>query len=122
MAWFLDDAGRLAREKAAIELLDTEADWVRGVVWGLSGGLHLDAVIRARGHDYEITMAYPEVFPAAPPIVKPINSDERWSGHQWGAGGSLLSGMGSGQLASRHHGSRYAEERPQTALRGEPTR
>jgi hypothetical protein len=89
LAWFLDDAGRLAREKAAIELLDTEADWVRGVVWGLSGGLHLDAVIRARGHDYEITMAYPEVFPAAPPIVKPINSDERWSGHQWGAGGSL---------------------------------
>lgn len=89
MAWFLDDPGRLAREMAAIELLETEADWLRGTVWGLGGGLHLDATIRAGGHDYEIRMTYPEVSPAAPPIVKPKNRDERWSDHQWGPGGSL---------------------------------
>lgn len=89
MAWFLEDPGLLVREKGAVEQLGADADWLRGAVWGLRGGLRLDAVIRARGHDYEITMVYPEVFPAAPPIVKPKNRDERWSGHQWGAGGSL---------------------------------
>ncbi len=89
MAWFLDDLGRLAREKESIERLEAEADWLRGVVWGLSGGLHVDAVIRAGGHDYEVTMAYPEVFPVAPPSVKPKEGGELWSEHQWGAGGSL---------------------------------
>jgi hypothetical protein len=89
LAWFLDDRGRLAQEKAAVERLEAEADWLRGVVWGLSGGLHLNAVIRAGGHDYEVTMVYPDVFPATPPIVRPKNRDERWSNHQWGRGGSL---------------------------------
>lgn len=85
----MDDLGRLAREKERIERLWAEADWLRGVVWGLSGGLHVDAVISAGGHDYEVTMVYPEVFPAAPPIVEPKEGGERWSGHQWGVGGSL---------------------------------
>ena len=89
MAWFLDDLGRLVREKEGIERLEAEASWLRGVVWGLGGGLHVDAVIRAGGHDYEVTMSYPEVFPAVPPSVKPKESGEHWSGHQWGAGGSL---------------------------------
>jgi hypothetical protein len=89
LVWFLDDPGRLAREKEAVELLESKDDWLRGTVWGLRGGLCLDAVIRAGGHDYEVTMAYPEVFPATPPIVTPKNRDERWSGHQWGRGGSL---------------------------------
>lgn len=70
------------------------------MVWGLGGGLHLDAVIRAGGHDYEVTMVYPEVFPAAPPIVRPKNRDERWSGHQWGRGGSLCLEWGSGNWHS----------------------
>ena len=89
MAWFLDDPGRLAQEKAAVELLESETDWLGGVAWGLSGGLRLDAVIQAGGHDYVVTMAYPDVFPATPPIVRPKNRDERWSNHQWGRGGSL---------------------------------
>jgi hypothetical protein len=89
LVWFLDDPGRLAQEKAAVERLESEADWLGGAVWGLSSGLHLDAVIRAGGRDYEVTMAYPEVFPATPPIVRPKNRDERWSDHQWGTGGSL---------------------------------
>jgi len=89
LAWFLDNLGRLAREKGAVERLGAEVGWLQGVVWGVGGGLHLDAVIRAGGHDYEVTMAYPEVFPAAPPTIKPKNRDERWSEHQWGTGGSL---------------------------------
>lgn len=89
MAWFLDDPGRLTREKDAVERLEKQADWLGGTVWGLNSGLHLYAVIHVGGHDYEVTMTYPEVFPAAPPSVKPKDRDQLWSGHQWGAGGSL---------------------------------
>ena len=89
LTWFLDDPGRLALEKAAVDNLAADADWLSGSVWGLRGGLRLDAVICAGGHDYEVTMSYPEVFPATPPIVRPKNSEERWSDHQWGRGGSL---------------------------------
>lgn len=89
MAWYLDNPGRLARERDAVERLENGAEWLRGKVWGLGGGVHLDVVIRTGGHDYEVTMTYPEVFPATPPIVKPKNPGELWSIHQWGVGGSL---------------------------------
>ena len=90
MFWFVRNASRLNREREALERLEAENGWLRGVAWGMaSGKLNVDAIIRSHDHDYEVTMTYPEMFPAVPPAVKPKAGDERWSGHQWGTGGSL---------------------------------
>lgn len=84
MFWFVEDLSRLAREKGAVEGLEDDREWLRDVGWGFhSGGLCLDATIVAHGHDYRVRMTYPEVFPAAPPAVRPKNREESWSGHQY---------------------------------------
>jgi len=85
--WFVEEPARLAREKAAIEDLESRSEWLSDVGWSFhSGGLRLDAVIAAQGHDYRVRMTYPEMFPAVPPAVRPKNKEERWSGHQYGDG------------------------------------
>jgi hypothetical protein len=82
--WFVEDPARLAREKEAIDGLEDDREWLRDVGWGFhGGGLCLDAKIAAHGHDYRVRMTYPEVFPAAPPAVRPENREESWSGHQY---------------------------------------
>lgn len=84
MFWFVEDPARLAREKEAVEGLEEDREWLRDVGWGFhGGGLCLDATIAAHGHDYRVRMTYPEVFPAAPPAVRPENREESWSGHQY---------------------------------------
>lgn len=84
MFWFVEDPARLACEKEAVEGLEDDREWLRDVVWGFhGGGLCLDATIASHGHDYRVRMTYPEVFPAAPPAVRPENREESWSGHQY---------------------------------------
>jgi hypothetical protein len=88
--WFLTDPGRLARERAAIMQLEESAGWLVGTSWSLHEGLCVDAVIRAHEYDYHVRMIYPHLFPRVPPIVRPLNAQEHWSGHQYGgADGSL---------------------------------
>lgn len=82
--WFFEDLQRLARERAAIEQLEQSAEWLVGTEWSVDGGLCLDAVIRAHGYDYQVRMTYPNLFPSIPPTVRPVNAQERWSGHQYG--------------------------------------
>lgn len=92
MIWFLQDRARLDRERIAIEALQEGSSWLKGAVWGLSTGLHVDADIEAHGHVYAVRMVYPSQFPASPPTVKPrdVEGDAvLWSSHQFGAGGEL---------------------------------
>ena len=87
--WFLTNQNRLSLERAAIEELQRSAVWLGGVEWLLSGGLCVDAVIHAHGHDYEVRLEYPSLFPHVPPTVRPRNAEGRWSNHQYGSDGPL---------------------------------
>jgi sulfur-carrier protein adenylyltransferase/sulfurtransferase len=82
--WFLRDSERLKRERAGIEELSRSAEWLVGTEWCLDGGLCLDAVVRAHGHDYEVRVSFPALFPDAPLVVRPRNMQGRISSHQYG--------------------------------------
>ncbi len=67
-----------------VEELSRSAEWLVGVEWRLEGGLCLDAVIRAHGHDYEVRLSFPALYPDAPPVVHPRKMEQRVSTHQYG--------------------------------------
>jgi len=85
MSWFLRDPERLKLERAGIEELTRSASWLIGTEWRLDeNGLALDAVIRAKGHDYDVRVSFPALYPDAPAIVRPQNMQSRISIHQYG--------------------------------------
>lgn len=84
MPWFFRDAERLKLERAGIEELSRTAKWLVGTEWLLNGDLCLDAVIRAHGHDYEVRVSFPALYPDAPAVVRPRNMQHRISTHQYG--------------------------------------
>lgn len=90
MIWFLADLARVARERAAIDQLQSQPDaWLKNVAWKITPLLEADADIEINGQLYPITLTYPYVFPACPPAVFPRGVDTRWSYHQYGRGGEL---------------------------------
>jgi len=85
MFWFMTDPERLKLERAGIEELSRSANWLVGTDWRLDkDGLSLDAVIRAKGHDYEVRVTFPTLYPDVPPIVRPQKTQSRISSHQYG--------------------------------------
>jgi sulfur-carrier protein adenylyltransferase/sulfurtransferase len=85
--WFLSDPTRVSQERSAVEQLQKSEEWLLGTEWLLCEvGLCLDAVIRTHDHEYEVRMEYPPLFPNVPPIVRPRNANEMWSGHQYLSG------------------------------------
>lgn len=84
MPWFLRDSERLKLERTGIEELSHSVDWLVGFEWGLDNGLCLDAVIRAHGHDYDVRVSFPVLYPDAPAIVRPRNMQRRLTSHQYG--------------------------------------
>jgi molybdopterin/thiamine biosynthesis adenylyltransferase len=86
--WFLQDMHRLSLERNEIQQLEETAEWLAGTDWVLDGGLCVDAIIRAHEHEYPVRMSYPALYPSVPPVVRPRESDERWSSHQY-SGGTL---------------------------------
>ena len=92
MIWFLKDAARVEQERRAIAGLAESAPWLSGVAWRLDERLRLcvDADILIDEIVFPITLRYPEFYPHTPPSVWPRgNVGERWSEHQYGAGGEL---------------------------------
>ena len=90
MIWFLKDAARVEQERRAIAGLAESAPWLSGVAWRLDERLRLcvDADILIDEIVFPITLRYPEFYPHTPPSVWPRgNVGERWSEHQYGAGG-----------------------------------
>jgi hypothetical protein len=83
--WFFQDPARLQRERAELTALQAERSWLIGHAWKLiDSGLIVEAVIRAHGHDYEVRVTFPMLFPDAPADVHPLNAQTRLSSHQYG--------------------------------------
>jgi molybdopterin/thiamine biosynthesis adenylyltransferase len=91
MIWYFTDYRRHRQEREALDALASSADWLIPVSWRVDAELHLiwDADIVAPAGVRPISLRYPNHFPHSPPLVLPRGVTERWSGHQYGAGGEL---------------------------------
>ena len=91
MIWYLDGYSRHRREREALEALVSSVDWLISIGWRIDNKLHLiwDADIVTPARVFPISVRYPNHFPHSPPLVLPRGIEERWSGHQYGAGGEL---------------------------------
>lgn len=90
MNWAMAYPARFLRERAKLDLLETEEDWL-STYWHISkeGSITVDLDITVHGRVFEGRMTYPSMFPDSPPYIRPRDRSERWSSHQYGAGGSL---------------------------------
>ncbi|MEI6313914.1 MAG: ThiF family adenylyltransferase [Syntrophus sp. (in: bacteria)] len=87
----MKDPERLKLERIGIEELIRSANWLIGAEWRLDeDGLGLDAVIRAKGCDYEVRVSFPALYPDVPIIVRPQNVQSRVSTHQYGGANGPL--------------------------------
>lgn len=83
--WFFRDPERCRRERSELDALKRSAQWLKVAEWNIEAdGLCIDAIIHAHGHDYEVRLSYPALFPEVPLIVRPRNAQQRLSGHQYG--------------------------------------
>lgn len=91
MIWYIENTHRSRGEREAIEALTSSADWLSPLGWRIDNSLRLiwDADITAAGQRFPISLRYPNHFPHSPPLVLPRVVTQRWSSHQYGAGGEL---------------------------------
>lgn len=89
LPWFLRDPVRLEEERRGIESLAASAEWFVAYEWRVVDGLSIDTTIRVHDYDYELRVSLPPLFPDAPAVVRPINTNQRLSYHQYGAEGPL---------------------------------
>lgn len=91
MFWALKDPDRLQHERAQIEELAGEIDWIRKKQWRIDDQLRLTVDIDIVINDvtYEVLLIYPQQFPDTPAFIRPRSATTRWSAHQYGAGGAL---------------------------------
>lgn len=90
MKWAMEDPARFLREKAELDRLEAEEGWL-STGWRMSedGSIEVDIDMAILGRIFAGRMTYPETFPDSPPYICPRERSERWSGHQYGAGGPL---------------------------------
>lgn len=90
MKWAIDDAARFLRERAELDRLEAEAGWL-STGWRIAedGSITVDLDMTIHGRVFAGQMTYPDTFPDSPPYICPRDKTERWSDHQYGAGGSL---------------------------------
>ncbi len=91
MIWYVENPQRSRHERQALEALASTVNWIMPQGWRIDASLRLiwDAEIRASGRTFPISLRYPHHFPHSPPVVLPRGNTERWSSHQYGAGGEL---------------------------------
>lgn len=90
MKWAIEDPVRFLRERAELDRLEAEGDWL-STAWRVSegGSIAVDLDMAIHGRVFAGQMIYPDTFPDSPPYICPRDATERWSGHQYGAGGPL---------------------------------
>lgn len=91
MIWHLEDPLRYRQERQKLEALASSAEWLVPHEWRIDTSLRViwDADIIVSGAKFPISLRYPNHFPHSPPLVLPRGVTERWSSHQYGAGGEL---------------------------------
>jgi len=89
MSWFVEDPARFLRERDALHQLAAEGWLTHRWRSTADGQLAVDLDMTIHGRLYAATMAYPALFPLALPPIRPRDSTELWSIHQYGVGGSL---------------------------------
>jgi molybdopterin/thiamine biosynthesis adenylyltransferase/ubiquitin-protein ligase len=85
------DPRRLIHEHGQLDELAATVDWITASNWRVSElfQLEVDFDLLIDGRTYEATLTYPDAFPNTPAYICPRDRSEVWSGHQYGAGGSL---------------------------------
>jgi molybdopterin/thiamine biosynthesis adenylyltransferase len=91
MKWALGDPARFLHERAEIERLESEVDWLQAVSWRIEPDLtvRVDFDFEVHGTQRNATLTYPDLFPETPAYIRPRDETQRWTSHQYGAGGSL---------------------------------
>lgn len=81
---------RFLHERAEFDRLEGDVDWL-AFAWRIDADGTIEVDIDLVVHDitYAGRMTYPDVFPNSPPYIRPRDPSERWTTHQYGAGGSL---------------------------------
>ena len=88
----LDEAPRrVAQEKAQLEALAASVDWLHDLRWAArkDDGLEVSLTLRILERDFYAVLVYPSLFPDVPAYVRPSDSKERWSSHQYLGSGVL---------------------------------
>lgn len=90
MKWVLSNPARFLHERAELDRLECAVDWLV-TAWRIDaeGTIEVDLDLVVHGRTYSGRMTYPDVFPNSPPYIRPRDLSERWTIHQYGAGGSL---------------------------------
>ena len=133
MLWAIENAARFLEERKAISDLAGRSDWLQNVRWGFTKGalLKVEADIVVAGETHDVELVYPNLFPDTPAYVRPRSSTERWSSHQYGAGGVLCLEWGpdnwsaditGAELLANAHKLLLAERGPDTAREVVPSR
>lgn len=95
MIWWIENPARSASERLAVENLAGSQSWLQIVKFRLDGTrVCWDIDIVTSRRSYPISLRYPDFFPGSPPLVFPRGIKERWSFHQYGAGGELCLEIG----------------------------
>ncbi|GGR30383.1 ThiF family adenylyltransferase [Deinococcus ruber] len=87
--WVIEEPRRLLDERDAVTHLQEQTGWLSAAAWGWereTGKVYCEATIVSHSHEYGVRMTYPDLFPALPPEVRPLDSAARWSGHQYNNG------------------------------------
>lgn len=89
--WYLEDLARFKREREGLLALSMRVDWLTFTIPHVDdeGRLLVDCDLNIGHRQFPVILRYPHSFPHSPPSVLPRGVDERWSGHQFGAGGEL---------------------------------
>jgi hypothetical protein len=91
MIWYVEDYRRNRKERESLEALASSVNWLTPVGWRIDSSLRLiwDAEVTTVVRTFPISLRYPNHFPHSPALVLPRGDSERWSQHQYGAGGEL---------------------------------
>ena len=91
MMWYIDNPSRRRSEQQSLEALSASVPWLTPVGWRNDEAARLiwDADIHVSSETFPVFLRFPNHFPHSPPSVLPRGKEERWSIHQYGAGGEL---------------------------------